>query len=545
MRRLRMIIPRQPFPNVFSGVAMPPLGPLYVAAAVRAAGGWQVEVIDENNWLRRGDHGRLQEIRPADAVGFYGGMTSSVPRLYELAQLYRDMGVLTIAGGGHVDFLAGEALANGVMVVVNGEGEESTPELLAAWERGEGLECVDGISFLNGNGEMVITPRRAPICDFSKVARPDFSQIIERERPYRVMPVSHMRGCPFHCEFCSVNRLLGKTHGHTVAQTAEYVESLVQQQHREFFFVDDNFVGDREGTMELLRRLQDISSRYRADLKLIVQLRTEVARDEELMREMKKAGVKMVALGLESPLEEDLKVMKKGQSVDQMKRDLAAFRRHGFYIHGMFIFGYPSPPGAPRPTVPFWLQAHMFLDFVRRTGIDTIQVLKAVPIPGSKLFDRLRERGRILPLNQVGWEYYDGNFLTYLPEDGEFAEVHEGAVWIMRKFYSAGNLLRLPYLFSCAPVLVVIAAVRSWIEQARQRRQEERTAAGKTHPLRRLGVTVLEGVREGWADFVRSVRNAAVRSAGYFIVRRWLNQMRRSEFARILQQMQRERARQT
>jgi radical SAM superfamily enzyme YgiQ (UPF0313 family) len=545
LRRLRIIIPRQPFPNVFSGVAMPPLGPLYVASSVRAAGGWEVEVIDENNWLRSGDHRRLQEIRPADVVGFYGGMTSSVPRLYELAQQYRDMGVFTIAGGGHVDYLHPEALANGVGVVVNGEAEETTPELLTAWERGEDLRGIDGISFLDNDGEIVVTPRRVPITDFSQVARPDFSMIIEQRRPYRWIPVSHLRGCPYHCEFCSVHRLLGDTHGHTVDQTAEYLESLVGQKHREFFFVDDNFVGNRDETIELLQRIQAIAVRNRTELKLNVQLRAEVARDEELMREMRKAGVQLVALGLESPLEEDLKVMKKGQSAEQMKQDLAAFRRFGFYIHGMFIFGYPSPPGAPPPSVPLWMQARVFLDFIRKTGIDTIQVLKAVPIPGSKLFERLRDRGRILPLNEVGWEYYDGNFLTYVPEDSNFAEVHEGAVWIMRKFYSAANLLRLSYLLSCAPVLVAISTVRSWIEQARRQRLVELAVATRPHPLRRLGLTIVEGMREGCADFARSVRNASMRSAGYFIVRRWLYQMRSGKFAQVLRQMRRSKTGQT
>lgn len=538
MRRFRVVIPRQPFPNVFSGVIMPPLGPLYVAAAVRQAGGWEVEVIDENNWLRRGgDHRQLQEIRPADVVGFYGGMTSSVPRLYEIARLYGDMGVLTIAGGGHVDYLCEEALNSGIDIVVNGEAEESTPELLAAWHRGEKVSRVDGISFLNDNGEIVITPRRAPISDFSKIARPDFTQVIEQKRPYRVIPVSHLRGCPFRCEFCSVFRMLGDTHGHSVDQTAQYMDGLVQAKHRVFFFVDDNFVGHRDETIELLKRIQDIAARNKAELNISVQLRAETSRDDELMREMRKAGVKLVALGLESPLQEDLAVMKKGQSVEQMKKDLAAFRRYGFYVHGMFIFGYPPQPGAPPPTVPLWMQARMFLDFARKAGIDTIQVLKAVPIPGSKLFERLRDRGRILPLSDVGWEYYDGNFLTYVPEDSKFTDVHEGAVWIMRQFYSATNMLKLSYLLSCAPVVVAIGTVRSWREHVLRSRIIERTMTNKRNPISGLLGTMAESMREGCAEFSRSVRNASMRSAGYFIVRRWLWQMRGGKFARVLQQM--------
>ena len=537
MKRLRMIIPGQPFPNVFTRLVMPPVGPLYVAAAVRKHLGWEVEIIDENNWTG-GDHRALQERRPADVVGFYGGLTSAIPRLYQLAKQYQETGVFTIAGGGHVDSLPEEALANGIDVVVHGEGEEATPELMDTWEQGVPFEQVRGISFHDTDGKIVTTPRRPPIMDFSNIARPDFSMIVEHRRPIPRIPIAHLRGCPYHCEFCSVNRLLGPTHGHTIEQTVSYLEHFVKQGHRWFFFVDDNFVTEREHTLELCHAIQETAARYRADLKLVVQLRAEVARDEELMAAMRAAGVEMVALGLESPLPEDLKSMKKGQTVEQMKRDLAAFRRFGFYIHGMFIFAYPPRPGIPAPEIPLWMQARVFLDFIRKTGIDTIQVLKAVPVPGTKLFDRLREQDRILPLKDVGWEHYDGNFLTYMPEGEEFAQVHEGAIWIMRKFYNGANLLRLGVLVLTAPVIMAVNSVRDWFRLWRERE----VSAGRQQVRRRLTFAEWwrlsrQSFRDGYADFARAFRNAAIRSAGYFIVRKWLAQNRDSRFARVLRKL--------
>ena len=68
--------------------------------------GWDAEVIDENNLGRYGprdlhggaDHEVLQEQRPADVVGFYGGLTSTIPRLYDLARFYHGLSVPTLAG---------------------------------------------------------------------------------------------------------------------------------------------------------------------------------------------------------------------------------------------------------------------------------------------------------------------------------------------------------------------------------------------------------------------------------------------------------------
>jgi len=77
------------------------LGPVCVASAVNEMGKWDVEVIDENNLRRHGpkslsggaDHEFLQKLRPADVVGFYGGLTSTIPRLYEVAKFYKDRGI--------------------------------------------------------------------------------------------------------------------------------------------------------------------------------------------------------------------------------------------------------------------------------------------------------------------------------------------------------------------------------------------------------------------------------------------------------------------
>ena len=110
-RRMRMVIPSFAAFNIYSHIAgkTTALGPLCVATAVHAMEGWDVEVIDENNFSLYGprnaqgdaDHEFLQSRRPADVVGFYGGLTSTIPRLYALAKFYKAQGVVTIAGGQH------------------------------------------------------------------------------------------------------------------------------------------------------------------------------------------------------------------------------------------------------------------------------------------------------------------------------------------------------------------------------------------------------------------------------------------------------------
>jgi len=170
--RLRIIIPAYPAFNVYSYVAKATtaLGPICVATSVNELEGWDVEVIDENNYRRYGpknssgmpDHEYLQHLRPADVVGFYGGLTSTIPRLYELAKLYKSWGITTIAGGQHfVDEQIDEALHNNIDYVIIGEGEETIKELLICIKNQTGYDKIKGIAYLE-DGNVVCTPHREP-----------------------------------------------------------------------------------------------------------------------------------------------------------------------------------------------------------------------------------------------------------------------------------------------------------------------------------------------------------------------------------------------
>ena len=152
-----MVIPKYPAFNVYSHIAKKTtaLGPICVATSVSKMPGWNVEIIDENNYRFPGpldeeglpDHAALQEMRQADVVGFYGGLSCTIPRLLTVAAFYKQAGAFTIGGGYHLEFLPEEALRGGIDVVVNGEGELAVREILQAW-------CSGIIGFMIWTAEM-------------------------------------------------------------------------------------------------------------------------------------------------------------------------------------------------------------------------------------------------------------------------------------------------------------------------------------------------------------------------------------------------------
>lgn len=502
-RRLRIVIPAYPAFNIYSGIAgkTTALGPVCVGTIVNKMEGWDVEIIDENNFRRFGpmdaggrpDHATLQRMRPADAAGFYGGLTSTIPRLYELARFYKQLGVATIAGGQHfAEENIGEALDNGIDFVVIGEGEETIKELLYALERGRSPDNVAGMAFLK-DGRVFHSPERQPLAEFDKLPLPDFSLL--RCARIKLFPIGWARGCGMNCEFCTVK---GKVRCPAPQYVLDQVSSLVERQNaREFFIVDDLFSQHREKAMLLCEGLRQYQDAVGVRLSLTVQIRLDKAGDDELLRAMRKAGVGVVAIGFESPIQEELRAMNKKIRAEDMLAMTRRFHKAGFLVHGMFIFGYPVPEH-----VDFRMDAktrvRRFKKFINKARIDTVQVLLPAPLPGTELTRRLNTESRILPREFVGWEYYDGNFPLFAPDKPLTPEETQEAIRkIMGRFYRFRHFFLVPLNIMLFPAMIFS----------------------------------LFNLKTGWRRWYRLWRNNLLRFGGWMIMRKWTSQLKRGCFA--------------
>lgn len=497
-----MIAPAYPEFNIYSRVARrtTALGPLSVATSVSRMPGWMVEVIDENNYRKFGprrpdglpDHEALQWIRRADVVGLYGGLSSTIPRLYELAAYYKSDGVVTIAGGQH---FAGEnitnALTHGIDFVVLGEGEYTIAELLDAIVKGEEPDNVPGVAFLR-DGEVVTTGERPPIEDFDALPLPDFGLL--HYAKVKLFPVNWIRGCGMNCEFCTVK---GRPRAASPRRVVEQVAALVETHNaRKFFIVDDLFGHNRRDTLTLCRLLRRYQKAAGVRLDLTVQIRLDRGRDPELLKAMREAGITGVCIGFESPIAEELKAMDKRIKPQDMLEMTRHFHKAGFLVHGMFIFAYPLPPGIEL-TMTAKERVQAFRRFIRKSRLDTIQVLLPVPLPGTELTDRLKADNRVLPLDCIGWEYYDGNFPLFIPDPPLTPrDMQLAARRVMGRFY------RFRSMFAIARNIVIFPAM----------------------------MMTMWNIRFGWRKWRRSWRNNLIRFGGWMTLRRWVANLRKSRF---------------
>lgn len=398
-KRIVIVEPASPAAHVFSGQGTYPLmGPLYLGAVLRRAG-HEVRVVNENLLGRPVGPGELDV-----DVACITALTPTADRAYEIAREHKALrpSGLTLLGGVHPSFLPEEAGRFADHVVV-GEGEEVIADLVA-----------------HGAQEKIVQGRR--VKDLDRLPMPDLGMLVRSDRVPRA-PLLTSRGCPYHCNFCSVTEMFGHTHRrHSVQRVIEEWKRL---RHDHVFFYDDNFTASPTRARRLIEAMLASNVRRR----WTAQVRVDVARDVELVALMARSGCSRLYIGLESVDDSALQAMNKHQRVEDIVHAIETLHRHGIAVHGMFILGTDQDgPSTARAMVRF----------CRRHRVDSAQFMILTPFPGTPLYERLDLEGRLLHRR---WSYYDGMHAVFRPVKGTAEELQTQMIHAFEDFYSLSGAL--------------------------------------------------------------------------------------------------------
>jgi radical SAM superfamily enzyme YgiQ (UPF0313 family) len=547
--------------NIYAKVRMPPVGILSVLAQLKRDLGIEAYAIDENNYggpmdsNGLPDHLSLQKNHPVKLAMFYGGMSNAVPRLYNTAQQYQALGIPTIAGGSHVDALPKEALQSGIDVVVHGEGEETAKELFQAMisdgqvvkDYKKRLEQIVGISFLNENNSYVFTGKREPLRNLDELADPDLGIVRFMGKDWSSIPISRGRGCNFKCEFCVVNKQYGTFKASSADKAFNQIKHYAEQGYKHFFVVDDNFAQNIPETIELCKLIGDYKTKSNKKIDLMVQVRTEIAENNELIEAMRYAGVSSLAIGYESPIHEELKAMRKGVTVEKLVQRSRKLSRH-FHLHGMFIFGYPSFNDSEyKSELTLKQKAKAYSQFFKKARIDTVQIFNAVPLPGSELRTKLELEDRIPSQSVVGWDKYDGLFLCYKPEEGVDAfELQNLPLALMKKRYlgsflkrnlNYANWMNWAYDFSIGfPINFSIYYTKRFVHNLKQKEQWQKLVKTKERMLPERNV-FYESLVDAWDDTKKRIKKLVIKTYAADIVRKWMKLYEKGDYREALKKL--------
>ncbi len=422
------------FKPLAGGGPTPPLGPLYLASAIRKRFGrrFSVRLVDAGLVSFDRIAEEMRAFQP-DYVGL-SSLSCEDDLLHRFAELARAVRpeACVIAGGPHT-MVARERLLDDPHIdyVVVGEADTSLLHLLGELENGGDPSWVPGVALRRNGGPAAADP--APfvedldtlpfpawdLVDFSAYAKfPNWSGV---QREKRHAPLCSSRGCPYGCYFC--HHLFGKR---IRARSPENVLAEMIQLHQEFgireiHIVDDVFNFDIPRASKICERI--IESGLRFHLSFPNGLRADIMTGE-LIRLLRRAGTYRIHYGFETA---SLRLQKMiGKNLD-IPRAVDTFRRtsaSGILTGAYFMFGFPTQT------------RQEILDdiaFAADSDLDAAYFFKATPFPGSR-FHRAVQEGSETPQPV---RYDDYHFYSTARSHGglEAAELNDLLLLAQRRFY--------------------------------------------------------------------------------------------------------------
>lgn len=399
-----LIEPSGTITNVFENYMRLPLtGTLYLGTILHERG-YDVRILNENVLGAK--------IDPFDAradVFCITALTVSASRAKLLAgqlkRIYPDSKV--IVGGIHASLLPEEFVDVADHVVV-GEAEEIIVDLV------EGAYA-----------EKIVRGTR--VADLEALPLLNYGLLQGHER-MTTIPIMTSRGCPFDCNFCTVTTVFGKKFRMLSPErvVAEVENGLRYFDDRNVFFYDDNFTANRKRVM----RICDLIIERGLEFNWYAQVRSDLAKDPELIRKMVRAGCRWTYIGFESIDDNVLKAYGKSQTRADIEHAIRTFHQHGLNIHGMFMFGEDhDTPESIRETVRF----------AKDTGIDTVQFMILTPFPGTRTYEDLASQDRLYHTN---WDYYNAMFIVFRPKNMSPLTLQMETYAAFQSFYSLKRTLR-------------------------------------------------------------------------------------------------------
>lgn len=321
--------------------------------------------------------------------------TTVMELAFELKQRLAD--IIIIYGGVHPTYHWDEILleCDCIDIIVRGEGEQTSLNLLQAIMQKKPLESVEGIAF-RYNDQIHATPP-APLIDNLDNYRIGWELIDHTLYSYwggkRAVVVQFSRGCPHLCNYCGQRGFWTKYRHRDPVKFAHELARLYREEGVELInFADELPTGSRKAWQIFLEAL----IAQQVPLILVGSTRaSDIVRDEDILHLYKEAGVIRFLLGIESYNEETLHSIRKGANVHEDQKAIQLLRKHDIISMATYVIGFHEESDKD-----YWKSYKHLV----RYDPDQVQLLYVTPHRWTPFYDTVEKR-RVIQIDTKRWDY--------------------------------------------------------------------------------------------------------------------------------------------
>jgi radical SAM superfamily enzyme YgiQ (UPF0313 family) len=239
-----------------------------------------------------------------------------------------------------------------------------------------------------------LPPPARDLCPDLSVYKPPAGAFHEQA----VASVITSRGCPYRCIFCDNNTFGRKVRFFSAGYVADEIRTLILDfRVREIAFLDDTFVLDKARLREIFGILR--SERIAFPWTCMTRVNNL---DYETLKFMRDSGCWQIRIGVESGDQGVLDFIKKGITLEQVRKVTGWCASLGIRTTGFFMVGHHIDT---RETIEETIR------FALSLPLSDVVVTVNTPIPGTESYDRAREYGEYREDDWTSLNYWSPVFV--------------------------------------------------------------------------------------------------------------------------------------
>jgi len=227
------------------------------------------------------------------------------------------------------------------------------------------------------------------------------------------------RGCPYQCEFCREANIPGSSYFYT-RPVKEVIAEIKSMPQKFLTFYDTSLTIKPDYAKSLFKQMKGLGKKFSCNGNSDV-----LAHDKDLVQLSKEAGCVSWLIGFESISQKTIdEIGKKTNKVKEYIQAVKNIHDNRMVAIGCFVFGFDTDV---KEVFDDTLRA------IKKLEIDVADFSVLTPFPGTPLFVKLDNEGRILSKD---WSKYTMKNVVFEPRYMTSEELRNGVKRMYKEFYS-------------------------------------------------------------------------------------------------------------